>query len=252
MPLHPPTVFSKSLRGLNLAVGAVWLCLAASSATAQPTLAPIDSAVCLAEKDWPSDLRCLNLNQKTGFIDIAVQESTRQLHAKLPQGLLEPLQTQQRDWEQRRDKDCMPTDKPATESSALFHAQLCRNKMALQRTQLLQSALDVPESPPTPLDPTCTNEQALSLPCWQQRQATVEHGMNTIYRAVLLRLPELQAHKFYADQDRWLDEREQYCAPRRGAPETADQVSCQWALAMQRIKVYQEVWAPRLQQQVQP
>ena len=250
MLLHPPTVLSKSLRGLNKTVGVVWLlCIVASTAAAQAPASP-DSAVCTPAQDWPSNLRCLR--DKTGFIDIALQDSVRQMGAKLPQGLHKALQTQQRDWEQRRDNDCTPTDQPASDSQALAYAMQCRNKMALQRTQLLQSALDVPESPPAPLDPSCTNEQALSLPCWQQRQATVEHGMNTIYRAVLLRLPESQAHKFYADQDRWLDEREQYCAPRRGAPETVDQVSCQWALAMQRFKVYQEVWATRLPQQVQP
>ena len=131
MPLHPPITLSKPLRILNKGLGAVLLCVVSSAAWAQPAPVPPASSVCEPGEDWPRTLECLR--EKTGFIDIALQDSLRQLHEKLPTELRESLQTQQDDWEQRRDRDCTPTDRPASDSNALAYAMLCRSKMALQR-----------------------------------------------------------------------------------------------------------------------
>ena len=171
----------------------------------------------------------------------------RQLHEKLPTELRESLQTQQDDWEQRRDKDCTPTDRPASDSNALAYAMLCRSKMALQRTKLLQSLLEASESPPAPTDMNCPQAQATSLPCLQKRQAVIENGMNGIYRSLLIRLPESQAQNLYAEQSSWEEDREAACQRIAGAHEPADQAVCHFVMAMERVKVFREVWSPLAQ-----
>ena len=242
MPLHPPITFSKPLQILNKGLGAVLLCVVSSATWAQPAPVPPANSVCEPAEDWPHTLECLS--EKTGFIDIALQDSLRQLHEKLPPELRESLQTQQRDWEQRRDTDCTPTDRPASDSNALAYAMLCRSKMALQRTKLLQSLLDASELPPAPTDMNCPQEQAMSLPCLQKRQAVIENGMNGIYRSLLIRLPESQAQNLYAEQSSWEEDREAACQRIAGAHESADQAVCHFVMAMERVKVFREVWSP--------
>lgn len=243
MPLHPAITLSKPLQILNKGLGAVLLCLVASAAGAQqaPPVPPTNS-VCEPTEHWPRTLECLR--ERTGFIDIALQDSLLQLHDKLPPELRESLQTQQDDWEQRRDKDCTPTDRPASDSNALAYVALCRNKMALQRTKLLQSLLDASESPPTSPDLNCPQEQAMSLPCLQKREAVIENGMNGIYRSLLIRLPESQAQNLYAEQSSWQEDREAACQRIAGAHQPADRAVCHFVMAMERAKVFREVWSP--------
>lgn len=246
MPLHLPTARSMPLQILNKGLGAVLLCVVTSTTWAQPAPVPPASSVCEPGENWPRTLECLR--EKTGFIDIALQDSLRQLHEKLPTELRESLHTQQDDWEQRRDKDCTPTDRPASDSNALAYAMLCRSKMALQRTKLLQSLLEASELPPAPTDMNCPKEQAMSPQCLQKRQAVIENGMNGIYRSLLLRLPELQAQKLYAEQSSWEEDREAACQRIAGAHEPADQALCHFVMAMERVKVFREVWNPLAKQ----
>ena len=246
MPLHPAITLSKPLQILNKGLGAVLLCLVASAAGAQQASVPSESSACEPAENWPRTLECLR--ERTGFIDIALQDSLLQLHDKLPPELRESLQTQQDDWEQRRDTDCTPTDRPASDSNALAYAMLCRSKMALQRNKLLQSLLDASEPPPASADLNCPQEQAMSLPCLQKRQAIIENSMHGIYRSLLLRLPELQAQKLYAEQSSWEEDREAACQRIAGAHEPADQALCHFVMAMERVKVFREVWNPLAKQ----
>ena len=228
--------------------GAVLFCLAAASASA-----PSTSSVCEPGQDWRNNLSCLS--EKAGFIDIALQDSLRQLGEKLPPTLNEQLQAQQRDWEQRRDKDCTPTDRPASDSNALAFAAMCRNKMALQRSELLQSVLAEPEFSAERSDLECPKHekgQELTIPCLQKHRATVETGMTNIYRSLLIRLPELEAQKLYTDQEGWQEQRKQSCQLNGYVNEQADQIICRFVEAMERIKVYREVWSPLARQKVQP
>ena len=225
--------------------GAVLFCLAATTASAQPA-----SSACEPGQDWPGNLSCLS--EKAGFIDIALQDSLRQLGEKLPPVLNKQLQTQQSDWEQRRDTDCTPKDRPASDSNALAYAALCRSKMALQRTELLQSVLAEPEFSAERSTLDCPKGQELSIPCLQNHRATVETGMTNIYRSLLIRLPEFQAQKLYADQERWQEQRKQSCQLNGYVNEQADQIICRFVEALERIKVYREVWSPIARQKEQP
>ena len=221
--------------------GAVLFCLAATAASAQPA-----SSACEPDQDWPGNLSCLS--EKTGFIDIALQDSLRQLHEKLPPSLYTQLQAQQHDWEQRRDRDCTPTDRPASDSNALAYAALCRSKMALQRTELLQSMLAGPLLPPA-LDQSCPEGQTLSIPCLQSREATIDNGMNAILRFLLLRLPALEAQKLHTEQKSWEQKREESCQLNGYSHEQADQIICRFTLALERINAYRKIWN---QTKVQP
>ena len=176
----------------------------------------------------------------------------RQLHEKLPPALNKQLQTQQRDWEQRRDTDCTPKDRPASDSNALAYAALCRSKMALQRNELLQSVLTEPEFSAERSTQDCPKGQELSIPCLQMNRATVETGMTNIYRSLLIRLPEIQAQKLYADQESWQEQRKQSCQLNGYVNEQADQIICRFVEALERIKVYREVWSPIARQKEQP
>lgn len=239
--------------------GAVLFCLAAASASAQQPPeqaapseqpAPPTGSVCEPSQDWRSNLSCLS--EKAGFIDIALQDSLRQLREKLPPALNEQLQAQQRDWEQRRDKDCTPTDRPASDSNALAFAAMCRNKMALQRSELLQSVLAEPEFSAERSTLDCPKGQELTIPCLQKHRATVETGMTNIYRSLLIRLPELEAQKLYTDQENWQEQRKKSCQLNGYVNEQADQIICRFVEAMERIKVYREVWSPLARQKGQP
>lgn len=250
MPLHPSTTVLKSLRILGEVAGAVMLSLAAACASAQQPPALPANSVCEPAQDWPGNLSCLS--EKVGFIDIALQDSLRQLHEKLPPALNKQLQTQQRDWEQRRDTDCTPKDRPASDSNALAYAALCRSKMALQRNELLQSVLTEPEFSAERSTQDCPKGQELSIPCLQMNRATVETGMTNIYRSLLIRLPEIQAQKLYADQESWQEQRKQSCQLNGYVNEQADQIICRFVEALERIKVYREVWSPIARQKEQP
>ena len=171
----------------------------------------------------------------------------RSLLIRLPE-----IQAQQRDWEQRRDTDCTPKDRPASDSNALAYAALCRSKMALQRTELLQSVLAEPEFSAERSTLDCPKGQELSIPCLQNHRATVETGMTNIYRSLLIRLPEFQAQKLYADQERWQEQRKQSCQLNGYVNEQADQIICRFVEALERIKVYREVWSPIARQKEQP
>ena len=245
MPLHQPHPAHQSSKIFSRMADAVLFCLAAASASAQPA-----SSACEPGQDWRSNLSCLS--EKTGFIDIALQDSLRQLGEKLPPALNKQLLTQQRDWEQRRDTDCTPKDRPASDSNALAYAALCRSKMALQRTELLQSVLAEPEFSAERSTQDCPKGQELSIPCLQNHRATVETGMTNIYRSLLIRLPEIQAQKLYADQERWQEQRKQSCQLNGYVNEQADQIICRFVEALERIKVYREVWSPIARQKEQP
>ena len=84
----------------------------------------------------------------------------------------------------------------------------------------------------------------MSLPCLQKRQAIIENSMHGIYRSLLIRLPESQAQNLYAEQSSWEEDREAACQRIAGAHESADQAVCHFVMAMERVKVFREVWSP--------
>lgn len=227
-------------------IGAVLLCLAATGATAQDKAVQTASAAC-----DPAQAHLLCLNEKAAAAETALEHSLKQLNDLMPPERSGQLQARQRDWAQRRDRECTPTDKSASDGNALAQAALCRSKMAMQRTELLESLLPSTQQPPKDgLD--CADAQKGTLACLKQQQATIEYGVHMLYISMALDLPELQAQRFHAEQKRWLEEREQSCKLNGYVHEKEDQVICQFRMGLERIKAYRQDWQPLIKAGAKP
>ncbi|QXZ10911.1 DUF1311 domain-containing protein [Comamonas sp. Y33R10-2] len=246
MPLRQRPFFRPLLTGVLAAVlwGMNAISVMAQEATAQPA-----SSACDPATNWQANLQCLN--EKTVFVDIALEHSLQKLNELLPPKQSGQLQTQQRDWRQRRDKDCTPTDRPASDSNALAYAALCRSQMALQRTELLESVRSTIQGWKGSSEPLCAKDDAPSLDCLQKQNAMIESSMQVFYTSIALGLPEQQAQKFHAEQKRWQAQREQSCQLNGYVHAQEDQVVCHTRMTLERLKVYKSDWWPLIQTQTQ-
>ncbi|MGE8321221.1 MAG: lysozyme inhibitor LprI family protein [Comamonas sp.] len=209
-------------------MGAVLLCLAAASAAAQ-------------EK----------ADGQAVAADTALERSLKKLDDLMPPERSAQLQAQQRDWARRRDRECTPTDKPASGSNALAQAAQCRSKMALQRAELLES-LQPPARQPPKDGLNCAEAQKGTLACFQQQRASIEYGVHVLYISTALDLPELQAERLHAEQKRWLEEGEQSCRLNGYAHEHEDQAICHFRRGLERVKVYRSDWRPLARAEAKP
>lgn len=222
-------------------LGAVLFCLTPLCALAQAPASPPGSAACEPAGNDPSAWQCLN--EKAAAVDAPLAQKLQQFSVQLPPKPREQLQTQQRDWAQRRDKECTPTDRPASDSNALASATLCRSQMGLQRMALLEG-IQLPTQKPPDDGLTCLAGQEATLACLQQRQATLEYSGQVLYISLMLGLPEAQAQALHTEQSRWQAERGQSCRPNGYRHEQEDQAVCRIRMTLERVKVYKTHWYP--------
>lgn len=248
MRLRQPPDLQPSPRSCRR-LGAVLLCLAAAGAAAQEKAAQPASAFCDPAAQGQASLKCLD--ERAGAADAALEHSLKKLHDLMPAERSEQLRDRQTDWARRRDTECTPANRPASDTNALAQAALCRSLMAMRRTELLES-LQPParQTPQNGLD--CADAQKNTLACLQQRQATIEYGVQVLYISMAMDLPELQAERFHAEQKRWLEQREQSCRLNGYVHEKEDQVACRLRMGLERVKAYRKNWQPLTQAGAQP
>ena len=225
-------------------LGAVLLCLA-SAAGAQPS-----SSACEPATSWQANLQCLN--EKAVFVDIALQHSLKKLDDLMAPQQSAQLQNQQREWLERRDKECTPTDRPASDSNALAYAMLCRSKMTMRRTALLESIQPAATPQKSSSERLCPKGSEASLGCLQKNRALIENGVHMIYISTLLNLPELQADRLYTEQQGWEDQREKSCQLNGYVHEKEDQVVCYTRMGLERLKVFKSDWQPLTRKEARP
>lgn len=225
-------------------LGAVVLCLA-SAASAQPA-----SSACDPATNWQANLQCLN--EKAVFVDIGLQHSLTLLGALMPPQQKIQLQNQQQQWLERRDKECTPTDRPASDSNALAYAMLCRSKMTMRRTALLESMQPAATPQKSASERLCPKGSESSLGCLQKNRDLIENGVHMIYISTLLNLPELQADKLYTEQQGWEDQREKSCALNGYVHEKEDQVVCETRMGLERVRVFKSDWQPLTRKEARP
>lgn len=226
------------------------LCLASIVACAQEVSASPAPAACLPESKGQTHLQCLN--ETAVFADMALQRSLKKFNELLQPKQGDQLQAQQHEWMQRRDKECTPTDRPAADSNALAHAALCRSKMSLQRTDLLESMLLAVQPLQGSAERICRKGEKAGLDCLSQQRDMIETGMRRLYAALLLNLPELQADSFYTEQKVWEALREKSCQLNGYVHEKEDQIVCHIRMALERVKDYRKNWQPQTRKESQP
>ncbi|MEQ6434070.1 lysozyme inhibitor LprI family protein [Comamonas sp. w2-DMI] len=99
---------------------------------------------------------------------------------------------------------------------------------------------------------TAPTRKKNTLACLQERQATIEYGVQVLYISMAMDLPELQAERFHAEQKRWLEQREQSCRLNGYVHEKEDQVACRLRMGLERVKAYRQNWQPLTQAGAQP
>ncbi|MDR0215388.1 MAG: lysozyme inhibitor LprI family protein [Comamonas sp.] len=246
MRLRQPPYLKLSPWFRSRRVGAVLLCLAAAGVAAQEGAVQPARSAC-----DPGQTHLLCLNEKAAATEAVLEHSLKKLDKLMPPERSEQLQARQRDWALRRDRECTPTDRPASDSNALAQAALCRSKMAMQRTELLESLQPPAQQPPEDgLD--CADAQKGTLACLKRQQATIEYGVHVLYISMALDLPEFQAERFHTEQKHWLEEREQSCRLNGYVHEKEDQVICQLRMGLERVKAYRQDWQPLIKAGAKP
>ena len=215
-----------------------------------PSPAPATESACDPATNWQANLLCLN--EKAVFVDIALQHSLKKLDDVMAPQQSAQLQHQQRQWLERRDKECTPTDRPASDSNALAYAMLCRSKMATRRTALLESMEPAATRQKSASERLCPKGSEASLGCLQKNRDLIENGVHMIYISTLLNLPELQADKLYTEQQDWEEQREKSCQLNGYVHEKEDQVVCQTRMALERVKVFKSDWQPLTHKEARP
>lgn len=247
MPLRQRPFFSPLLSGVLAAV--LWG-TNAISVIAQEAPAQAASSACDPATHWQANLLCLN--EKAVFVDLALQHSLKKLDDLMAPQQSAQLQNQQRQWLQRRDKECTPTDRPASDSNALAYAMLCRSKMAMQRTALLESM----QPAATPLTGSaqrlCPKASEASLECLQKQRDLIDNSLHLVYISTLLNLPELQADKLFKEQENWKSQRDKSCQLNGYVHEKEDQIVCYTRTSLERAQAFKSDWQPLTRKKASP